>query len=337
MGWPGLNGTLKDYPDRLARVTEEVSRIAESIATFQPVTVIVGAERMEEAQTHFADIDTPFPITLQRIEGDSLDIWMRDFAPTFVIQFGPGAESSLVGLDFNFNGYGGRSLTPTDADLTRTLLRDMGINLKKTSIVTEGGSLETDGAGTLLLTESSIHNDNRNPGKSREDIEHELVRAFGVEKVIWIPGRKGIDSRDCHIDSLVRFARPGVLLLSKANEVKKTDWTVVYEEARDILSSATDAKGRPFDIVEVEEPDQELFDGNGFDHIRPVRSYANFVLVDGAVILPQFGDPAHDAEAIRVAHRLFGDERRILPVHVEELPSLGGGVHSSTQEIPLLF
>ncbi|GJN76019.1 hypothetical protein PLICBS_010130 [Purpureocillium lilacinum] len=336
MGWPGLNGTLKDYPDRLARATEEVSRISVSIANFQPVTVIVGAERMEEAQTHFAEVDTPFDIKVHRVEGDSSDIWTRDFAPTFVIQNGPGAERSLVGLNLNFNGWGGRYPTPTNLALAQTFCRDMGINCKDISIVTEGGSLETDGEGTLLLTESSIHNDNRNPGKSREDIEHELVRAFGVEKVIWIPGRKGIDSRDCHIDSLVRFARPGVLLLSKANEVKKSDWTVVYEEARDILSSATDAKGRPFDIVEVEEPDEDLFDGNGFDHSRPVRSYANFVLVNGGIILPQFGDPAHDAAAIRVAQRLFGDQRRIMPVLIEELPLLGSGAHSSTQEIPLL-
>ncbi|PWI65249.1 hypothetical protein PCL_07299 [Purpureocillium lilacinum] len=336
VGWPGLKGALQDYPDRLARATQEVSNIAAAIANFQSVTIVVGAERMEEAETHFADVDTPFPITLHRIEGDSLDIWMRDFAPTFVIQEGPGEARSLVGIDLNFNGWGGRYSTVTNVELAQTLLRDMKITLQKSSVVTEGGALETDGDGTLLLTESSVCNDNRNPGKSRNDIENELARAFGVEKFIWIPGRNAIDSRDCHIDALVRFVRPGVLMLSKANEAMPSDWTAVYEEALEILSNATDAKGRPFEIFEVEEPDQELFDARGFGDNRAVRSYVNFVLVNGGIILPQFGDPAHDAAAIRTTQTMFGDERRIFPVLVEELPLLGSGAHSLTQEIPLI-
>ncbi|KAL6878534.1 putative agmatine deiminase [Trichoderma novae-zelandiae] len=336
MGWPGLEGILRDYPERLAKATQEVSNIAAAIAQFEPVTVIVGEERIEEVQAYFAEIDTPFAITVHRVEGTSMDVWMRDIAPVFVIKNGAGADRSLVGLDYNFNGWGGRYPTPTTIDLAETVLNDLKIERIETSIVTEGGALETDGDGTLLVMESSVVNDNRNPGKSRQEIEDELVRTLGVEKVIWIPGRPGLDSTDCHIDALARFVRPGVILLSKANEVKPTDWTVVYEEALEILSSATDAKGRPFEILEVEEPDEDVFEGGGFQDGRAVRSYVNYLLVNGGVILPQFGDPAHDAAAIRIAQRVFGDERRICPVLIEELPSLGGGVHCTTQEIPLL-
>lgn len=264
-----------------------------------------------------------------------MDLWMRDIAPVFVIKEGPGDDRSLVGLDYNFNGWGGKYPTPTTVDLARNLLKDINMERVETSIVTEGGALETDGDGTLLVTESSIVNDNRNPGKSRQEIEDELVRILGVKKVIWIPGRPGLDSTDCHVDALVRFVRPGVIVLSKANEEKPTDWTVVYEEALEMLSSATDAQGRPFEILEIEEPDEDLFEGGGFNDDRAVRSYVNYLLVNGGVILPQFGDPAHDAAAIRTAQRVFGDERRILPVLIDELPRLGGGIHCSTQEIPL--
>ncbi|KAL6794079.1 hypothetical protein J3E68DRAFT_450740 [Trichoderma sp. SZMC 28012] len=335
LGWPGLEGTYKDYPERLARATLEVSSVAQAIAHFQGVILAVGSERYEEAELYFNEIDTPFKIELHKVEGDSMDVWLRDFAPTFVVKEPTKGEASIVGVDWNFNGWGNKHPTPTTVVFAKTFLKDFKIERIETSIVTEGGSLEIDGEGTLLITESSIINDNRNPGKSREEIEAELKRCLGIEKILWIPGREGLDSTDCHIDALVRFVRPGVLLISKANEVKPTEWTTVYEEALEILSSATDAKGRPFEIIEVEEPDEDLFEGGGFEGDRAVRSYVNYLLVNGGIILPQFGDPSHDAAAIRVAQMLFGDERRIYPVLIDELPRLGGGVHCVTQEIPV--
>ncbi|KAH0597905.1 hypothetical protein MHUMG1_04277 [Metarhizium humberi] len=97
-------------------------------------------------------------------------------------------------------------------------------------------------------------------------------------------------------------------------------------------------KGRPFEILEVEEPDEECFEPppKGVDGDRPVRSYVNYLLVNGGVILPQLGDEAHDTAAIRIAQRAFGDERRICPVLIEELTLRGGGIHCCAQEIPML-
>ncbi|UKZ72199.1 uncharacterized protein TrAtP1_013138 [Trichoderma atroviride] len=252
------------------------------------------------------------------------------------------AATSLA-LTITLMAGGGKYPTPTITEFAKKFLSEENYGRIETSIVTEGGALETDGDGTLLVTESSIVNDNRNPGKSRQEIEDELIRTLGVEKVIWIPGRSGLDSTDCHIDALARFARPGVILVSKANEVKPTDWTVVYEETLEVLSSATDAKGRPFEIIEVEEPDEECFEPppkgvkgvKGIEEERAVRSYVNYFLPIGGVILPQFGDPAHDAAAIRVAQQVFGEERMIYPVLIEQLPILGGGIHCATQEVPL--
>ncbi|KHN96837.1 Peptidyl-arginine deiminase, Porphyromonas-type [Metarhizium album ARSEF 1941] len=107
-----------------------------------------------------------------------------------------------------------------------------------------------------------------------------------------------------------------------------------------VLLPATDAKGRPLEVMEVEEPDEECFEpppksGEGTADERPVRSHVNYLPVNGGIILPQFGDPAHDAAAIRTAQRAFGHERRIHPVLVEELPLRGGGIHCRTQEMPM--
>ncbi|SPO01755.1 related to peptidylarginine deiminase and related enzymes [Cephalotrichum gorgonifer] len=339
MAWPGKEGILKDYPESLDRATAEVSAIAGAVAHFQPVVMIVGNERPKEAGAHFANVRTPFSITLHRIEGACMDLWMRDIAPILVAKDAPRGGRTLAGLDYNFNGWGGKACTPTTAKFSQMFLGHMNIERIETSIITEGGALETDGDGTLLLTESSIVNNNRNPGQTREDIENELRRTLGVEKIIWIPGRKGLDTTDCHIDALARFIRPGVVLLSRANESEETDWTLVYKEAREILGRVTDAKGRRLEIVEVEEPKRWASQppSKGIDDINgdsPVWSYVNYSLVNGGIIMPQFGHPEHDTEALKTVQRLFRNERKVSPVLIKELPLLGGGIHCATQEIP---
>ncbi|WP_143673005.1 agmatine deiminase family protein, partial [Streptomyces sp. b94] len=109
-----------------------------------------------------------------------------------------------------------------------------------------GGSFETDGEGTLLITESSIVNENRNPGLSRDDIEADLIETLGVEKVVWLKGVRGQDITDAHVDSLVRFTAPGVVLLDRAHPDTPADsWSRAADQAEAVLSEATDAKGRP--------------------------------------------------------------------------------------------
>ncbi|KAL6904478.1 putative agmatine deiminase [Trichoderma evansii] len=320
VGWPSLQGILKDDYEKLANATIEIS------------------VRYKEAEEYFSNIETPFPITLHRTEEKETDIWLRDFAPGFAIRQGLGGGHNLVGVDWNFNGCGAKYPTSMIGSFARRYLQYSRIARIETSIVTEGGALETDGEGTLLVTESSIVNDTRNPGKSRENIEIELQRALGVEKIIWIPGRKGMDSTDFHIDGLVRFTRPGHLIISKPNGTKTIEWTAVYKEALEILSVATDAKGRPFEIIEIEEPDPEIFPPEGgFQNKRALYSYVSYVLVNGGVILPQFGDPKQDEIAAGVMQQLFGNERGIFPVLIEDLPRLGGGIHRVTQEISRLL
>ncbi|KAH8122304.1 agmatine deiminase [Trichoderma asperellum] len=336
VSWPSLQGILGDDYEKLANATTEISAVAEGIAQFQPVTVLIpGHERYREAEEYFANIETPFPITLHQTEEKEMDIWLRDFAPGFAIRQDLRGGHSLVGLDWSFNGYGAKYRTTVTEFLTKRALQYSHIERIETSIVTEGGALETDGDGTRLVTESSIAKDDTNPGRSREYIEIELQRTLGVDKIIWIPGRKCIDSTDCDIDALVRFIRPGVLIISKPNETKESEWTTFYKEALKILSITTDAKGRLFEIIEVEEPDPETFPpGDGFADYRAMYSYVSYVLVNGGVILPQFGEPKHDAAAVCVMQSLFGNERGIFPVLIEDLPRLGSAIHRVTQGIP---
>ncbi|KAL4895743.1 amidase signature domain-containing protein [Aspergillus ambiguus] len=122
-------------------------------------------------------------------------------------------------------------------------------------ICLEGGALVVDGEGTLLATESSIINDNRNPDLSQDEIEAELRRLLGVEKIIWFPGNKGLDVTDVHVDAEVNFIRPGVVVLSRPHPSAPKAWWKVHDEIKAILDQSTDAKGRRFEIHIVDEPD----------------------------------------------------------------------------------
>lgn len=355
MAWPSWSSNAYRTSRSLAAATDEVSSIAEAVAQFEPVTLLVATGRLAEARQRFDNVRRRHQIRLHPVAGEGLDLWMRDIAPTFVVDRGigdAGVEKAgdgrdgpvLRGVDFNFYGWGNRAPAQSRLALAQTFLRDTNIYRTQASIVTEGGALEVDGEGTLLATESSIINQNRNPGKSRDDIEAELKRYLGISKVLWVPGIKDVDVTDYHIDALARFARPGVLLLSRPAGDPDTLWARVYEETRDVLSRAVDAKGRALEMIDIPEPDPSVLNlgekataaAEVPDLKSPVTSYVNYFLINGGVVVPQFGDKKADEAAMAMVREVFGPERQAVGVFVQELPSQGGGIHCATQQIPCL-
>lgn len=355
LAWPGAKIQYdKHDPESVARATKDICSIAEAVSRFEPVTLLVGRERLAEAQKVFAAQSYASSATIKRHEikihpvaGDQLDVWMRDIAPTFTVKrdANGSGKDTLCGVDLNFNGWGNKFLTPTSVGITKLVLQDFKIERVPSPFVAEGGALEIDGEGTLMASESSLVNDNRNPGKTRDDVEAELRRTLGVKKFIWVPGQNGIDSTDYHIDALARFTRPGSIFLSKPSDSDPEggDWSNCYKESYEILSRATDAKGRKLNITQLKEPRLEkvVDDASHFERIhndwagRPVHSYVNYLVVNGGVIFPQFGDEETDKAALEAARIAF-EGREVVPVMIKELPILGGGIHCVSQEIPLV-
>ncbi|KAJ2978214.1 hypothetical protein NQ176_g3940 [Zarea fungicola] len=207
MAWPSIdNSAYSDSVDDLSDTTTDITNIAQAVSKFEPVTLLVVQSRLSDAQSTFADSKN---ITLLPIQTyPKLDLWMRDMAPTFAFD-GTAADSRLYGVDYNFNGWGNKYPTGSCISLASMILYKKKIPRVPSSLITEGGSLEVDGEGTLLITDSSILNDNRNPGKTKPEVEDELRKTLGVTKFIWIPARKGLDITDGHIDGLARFISPG--------------------------------------------------------------------------------------------------------------------------------
>lgn len=331
MAWPNCGSQSYWPPGNLEDIKRDVINVALAISRFEPVTLFVSHSQAREARHELLKVGDAIDI-VPLDDVDEMKPWMRDIAPTFIHVYDSSGRASCCGIDFHFNGWGGKDATTSHSNLASQILAHFDIPCFKTSTVCEGGALETDGEGTLLVTESSLVNSNRNPDKNREAIEKELKRALGVSTVIWLPGVQNADTTDCHIDALARFAGPTMVVLSRPASTRQKVWIEAYEEAKRVLANARDAKGRRLLVVDVPEPDiSSLKDA----HPEMIPSYVNYFHAAGSVIIPQFGSPNTDAAAVSILGELF-PEKEIVPVYIHGLPNAGGGLHCITQQIPAL-
>ena len=299
--------------------------IANAIAAFEPVNVLVqpGSRHpgLHSGVTTF--------------EQDVDDLWMRDTGPVFVTQQSgteAGAEagaSILAGVDLNFNGWGDKQEHRADAKVAAAVCELADVDRVETELVLEGGALEVDGEGTAILTESCVLNDNRNPGWTKREVEEELGRLFGIEKVIWLPGIAGKDITDGHTDFYARFVEPGVIVAARDDDPESFDYAVTRKHL-EILKTATDAQGRPL-VTHVLPAPTKLRDDYLNDDFA--AGYINFYVCNGGVIAPEFGDAEADGVAQKTLEGLFPG-RKVVQLNIDPIAAGGGGIHCATQQQP---
>ena len=317
MCWPATASIYGGEGAYYESVQETIGRLAAAIALHEPVAMAVGAEHREVA----ARLCGP-GVELVTIPTD--DMWARDNGAVFLVD----GRGKRAALDFHFNGWGGKQVHGRDAGIAAAMAAHTGCPLIASVLTGEGGGIEVDGEGTLLLNDSCWENDNRNPGMDRAGIEAALKAELGVEKVIWLPGKKGGDITDDHIDGCLRAVRPGVLLASGI-EGDTSEWGVMMDERLAILRAATDARGRTFTIAEVPWAEE------GRSHRQDFFSgYANYYVGNGAVYTPQFGDPARDRHAAETLAALYPD-RKVVVLEMDRIYENGGGIHCVTQQEPV--
>jgi agmatine deiminase len=301
----------------------------------------------------------------------SNDTWARDTGPSFCFRKTvlSTARSDLVGLDWDFNAYGGEEdgcYFPYSLDqrVSSNMIEQINKYFSASfststilhepipSLVLEGGSIHTDGEGTILTTKECLLHPNRNPDKTQEEIERIILQATGCEKMIWLDaGLAHDDDTNGHIDNWACFAKPGHVVLAWTDDVENDP--VNYRNCRDAyatLESATDAKGRSLVLHKIYLPSPLYFsddgdvDGNIPAEItttvtrvmgtRMAASYANFYIANHAVIVPQFQDPMYDGKAVEVLQSLF-PERIVVGINNSRNILYGGGnVHCITQQVP---
>jgi agmatine deiminase len=315
MAWPVKEAL---WPEPFAEILPAYARILNTIARFEPVTLVVRPELTGQAAAFCGSNIELLPL-------EHNDSWIRDNGPTIICN----RHGQLAGINWRFNAWGGKYPFELDNLVAPQILNYLKIPGWNLPLVMEGGSIHVDGAGALLTTEACLLNSNRNPQFSKDEIESLLRRHLNVSKFIWLKRGWNGDDTDGHIDNVACFAKPGIILTQVCHDSCDPNY-VITEENRALLSEATDAQGRFFQIIEIEQPPALFYQG-----LRLTLSYLNFYFVNGGIVLPVFGGAGArtDAKALAVMQRLF-PEREIVTVDGLTIARGGGNVHCLTQQVP---
>lgn len=307
----------RDYQE----VQATIGRLVQAMVPYTQVNVLCRAAEQALARQLCGEQNTRFVIA----ELD--DIWLRDTGGVFV----QNGEGALGLVDFNFNGWGDKQEHEQDADVAELISQQASARYLRSKLTGEGGCIEVDGNGTAILTESCWLNNNRNPGVSKAQLEAELKANLGLRKIIWLPGIKGKDITDAHVDFYARFVRPGVVVVNLDNDPHFHDYEVTRRHLA-ILKQATDADGNKLELHVLPPP----LDGrdNRFSRSRDFAAgYINYLPINGAVIAPEFGDKAADSYCHELLTRLYPG-REIVQINIDPVAAGGGGIHCITLHQP---
>ena len=319
--WPRDDG---DFADIFEAVEENFLRIAVAISRYQPVRINYAqdaAQLMRRLQDAGAVADR---VRIYRVESD--DVWARDHGPITVVR-----KQQLVHLDFRFNGWGNKFDASRDDALTKNLARLGAWNAPVESLdfVLEGGAIEVDGAGTLLTTERCLLAPTRNPHLDKAGIEAFLKPRFGLTRVLWLKhGDLLGDDTDGHIDTVARFCDAKTIAYQACEDRSDAH----YEDLsamQDELRAFRRADGQPYTLVPLPMPDA-IFDAEGQ---RLPAGYANFLIINGAVLVPVYGLPQDEA-ALAALRPCFPD-REVIGVDCRWLIHQYGSLHCVTMQIPI--
>lgn len=320
IAWPNAD---TDWADRLGEVEDTYIALVAAITRFQPAVVCVADDDVQayaRARLSSARIDMG---RVRFVEAPYDDTWLRDSGP-ISLRAGDGFRL----LDFRFTGWGGKFDASQD-DLLVERLHDQGIFLKSDrqgiDFALEGGAIETDGAGSLLSTWQCLHE--RHPDASREEITAKLSHWLRQDRVLWLDhGYLEGDDTDAHIDTLARFAAADAIVYQGCDDPADSHYAELQAMAAELAALRT-RDGQPYRLFALPWP-QPVIDENR----RLAASYANFLIVNGAVLMPAYGDAA-DGEAQAVLAQAFPD-REIVPVPCRPLIWQNGSLHCITMQLP---
>ncbi len=322
--WPHTGG---DWGVQLPEVESVFVELAVQIGRFEEVII---AAREESHRHHIESLLAAADARRDRISlyrAPSNDSWSRDHGPITVLD----GRSHLRILDFTFNGWGGRHPSRLDDRLTRTLHRQGAfgeIPLERVDLVLEGGAIEVDGRGGLLTTTRCLLSPLRNPDLGCQALEALFAELFGIERTMWLEnGHLAGDDTDSHIDTLARFCNPTTIAYVSCDDPHDEHFHELREMEAE-LRCLRDADGKPYTLVPLPWP-EPLYDTSGE---RLPATYANFLIINGAVLIPLYGTP-RDQQALEVLAGCFPD-RQILGIHCLPLIRQYGSLHCATMQIP---
>lgn len=324
-----------DWAPYLAEITATMTEIADAITRFEPL--VIASQTPLQTKNALAERLSPEQMSrVTIVECPTNDTWARDHGGISLVVSGEGTEDSdsreTKILDFRFNGWGDKFEASLDNKITRRL-HEAGVLhgqlIDCNDFILEGGSIESDGKGTVFTTSQCLLAPNRNQPLDRNGIEQELKRRLHADRIVWLNHGNLIgDDTDGHIDTIVRVCPDDTLLYIKSTDPadeQHGDFTALEEE----LLALRTAEGHPYRLVALPMPRPCHYDGE-----RLPATYANFLVINGGVIVPTYGQPDLDKQACDIIGGVFAD-REIIPIDSQIIIRQHGSIHCLTMQYPL--
>ena len=327
--WETQSGTLLAWPhpatdwvDQLDETEAVYINIVKTITRFQ--TCVIATPDPVNLWKQLASADIPSNrLRLHAITTN--DTWTRDFGPITILD-----NQRPILLDFVFNGWGQKFASDLDNQATRQLNEANAFGdteLRIINLVLEGGSIESDGDGTLLTTTECLLNPNRNPHLNQANIEQSLKKLLGVERILWLKnGCLSGDDTDSHIDTLARFCPDNTILYQACDDTTDEHFPALSAMVAELKEFKT-RDNSPYRLTPLPWPQAKYADGH-----RLPASYANFLIINGAVLVPTYNDPS-DEEALHIVAEAFPG-REIIGIDCSTLIRQHGSLHCITMQIP---
>lgn len=331
--WEPQDAVILTWPHKNTAwnwILEDVTELYEALATvivdYADVIIALPADMIEEVYARLDAMGAPMDY-IYLYPCDSDDTWARDHGP-ITVETADGFKL----LDFQFNGWGNKFPHQKDNQISQQLFALKAFpyaTIEMQDWVLEGGSIESDGQGTLLTTSSCLLNKNRNPALSKVDIEARLTAAFGVRKINWLDhGYLAGDDTDSHVDTLARLC-PNNTIVYTACDDEQDEHYAELKQMEDQLKTFTNADGESYRLLPL--PWSGPVPGRDSDERLP-STYANFLVINEAVLVPIYDLPM-DEDALEVISQAFpGFE--ILGIPCNALIEQGGSLHCITMQIP---
>ena len=319
--WPQPD--CNSFPESYDRVIPTFVKMAETLAESEIVRINVSGAEQEKTVRKLLRSCPPERVEYFHIPTD--EPWCRDHGPIFVKR---DKSPQLAVLNFGFNAWGFK-LSPFDEDnaVPPAVAKALGLPIFNFEhFILEGGSIDTNGQGTLLTTESCLLNANRNPTLDRSAIEKKLRDKLGVKKILWLGDGIEGDDTDGHVDDITRFIGPSTVITAVEEDEHDPNFEPLQRNL-DRLHTMRLADGEPLHVFTLPMPTRIMRDGQ-----RLPASYANFYIANSVVLLPVFNEH-NDSWAVSALHEAF-PTRRIVPIDCRELIWGLGAFHCLTQQQP---
>jgi len=320
LAWPHHN---TDWRPFLAKISEVFVQLVHHITRYETCLIVSPESDMVKSRLEEARIDLS-RVSLYTAPTD--DTWARDFGPLTILRDG---RPHL--LDFGFNGWGNKFAANNDNQITGHLHAGGAFGATQRTVIDlilEGGSLESDGHGTLLTTTKCLLNPNRNPQLDKGQIETALEKYLGARKVHWLDhGYLAGDDTDGHIDTLARLCPNDCILYVRCEDTEDEHFTPL-QRMEIQLRQMRNFMGEPYRLIPLPWP-QACYDDEGQ---RLPATYANYLVINGAVLVPTYADPADEA-ALAAVGKAY-PEREIIEVDCRPVIRQHGSLHCLTMQIP---